>query len=310
MINLLGNNLDGDTWEKICDYCYRQRYQEYHFVKIPSNYEGDGGIEGYTGNGVVYQCYCPEREYSDNELYEKLRDKLTRDIKKLIKNEKELKAVGVKYIKEWHFVIPEYRDKRILIHAEKQRKEILAEKNKKKLDYISNDFSIYIKVIEDFSVEICRYVNITDGIKFSFPLMEKKVINKDEYPSEQLENIERKLKAISGQSSDQKRLEDLINIYAGFYLNWLELRTSISDKNPELFEKILKIQEAYKTDIEMKCKTNFDSTINAKLFNEIMDDFGKALNKEFNDLVDPKSISDLKHDTIATWLAECPLEFY
>ncbi|HAT4309301.1 TPA: hypothetical protein I9080_003154 [Clostridium perfringens] len=310
MINLLGNNLDGDTWEKICDYCYRQRYQEYHFVKIPSNYEGDGGIEGYTGNGVVYQCYCPEREYSDNELYEKLRDKLTRDIKKLIKNEKELKAVGVKYIKEWHFVIPEYRDKRILIHAEKQRKEILAEKNKKKLDYISNDFSIYIKVIEDFSVEICRYVNITDGIKFSFPLMEKKVINKDEYPSEQLENIERKLKAISGESSDQKRLEDLINIYAGFYLNWLELRTSISDKNPELFEKILKIQEAYKTDIEMKCKTNFDSTINAKLFNEIMDDFGKALNKEFNDLVDPKSISDLKHDTIATWLAECPLEFY
>ncbi|MBI5997483.1 hypothetical protein [Clostridium perfringens] len=310
MINLLGNNLDGDTWEKICDYCYRQRYQQYHFVKIPSNYNGDGGIEGYTGNGVVYQCYYPEREYSDNELYEKLRDKLTRDIKKLIKNEKELKAVGVKYIKEWHFVIPEYRDKRILIHAEEKRKEILTEKNRKKLDYISNDFKICIKVIDDFSVEICRYVNLTDGIRFSFPLMEKKEINKDEYPSEQLENIERKLKAISGQTSDQKRLDNLINIYAGFYLNWIELRTSISDKNPELFEKILNIQEAYKTDIEMRCKTNFDSTINAKLFNEIMDDFGKALNKEFNNLVDPKSISDLKHDTIATWLAECPLEFY
>lgn len=310
MINLLGNKLDGDTWEKICDYCYRERYQEYHFVKIPSNYEGDGGIEGYTHNGIVYQCYCPEKEYSNNELNDKLRDKVTKDINKLVSNGDELKALGVPIIKEWHFVTPEYRDKRILKHIEKKKDFVLKEKKKNNLDYISNDFKIVIKVIEDFSSEICRYVNLTKGIKFSFPLMESREIYRDNYPSEQLKNIERKMKAITNEKVPIERINKMVDIYASHYLNWLELRTSISDKNPELFERILYIQEACKSEIEIRCEMNIDSTINYNLFNSIMNEFEEKLKKEFDDLVDLKSLNQLKHDTIATWLAECPLEFY
>lgn len=75
----------GDTWETLCVSCYRLRYQQDHFIDIPAVYKGDAGIEGYTSTGIVIQCYCPERKYTDNESHDHYRDKMTADINKLLK---------------------------------------------------------------------------------------------------------------------------------------------------------------------------------------------------------------------------------
>lgn len=82
VLEFIQSYLNGNAWEKLCDSCYRSRYQENGYQELPAAVGGDGGIEGYTMNGIVYQCYCPEREYSDDELYNHMRDKMTRDIKK------------------------------------------------------------------------------------------------------------------------------------------------------------------------------------------------------------------------------------
>ena len=59
----------GEEWEKLCNSCYRIRYQEQGYQEIPAKYKGDGGIEGFTKNGIVYQCYCPnENDEKDNQL--------------------------------------------------------------------------------------------------------------------------------------------------------------------------------------------------------------------------------------------------
>lgn len=84
ILEFLKDTLDGKRWEQLCDGCYRDRFQDYHYTKVPSNYQGDAGIEGFTRSGIVYQCYCPEKEYTDNELYNAQRDKVTKDIGKLI----------------------------------------------------------------------------------------------------------------------------------------------------------------------------------------------------------------------------------
>ena len=62
MLEFMRNPFDGDEWEKIIDDCYRLRYQKDGYTKIDANINGDSGIEGYIGTGViVYQCYCPEK---------------------------------------------------------------------------------------------------------------------------------------------------------------------------------------------------------------------------------------------------------
>lgn len=83
ILDFLKDTLDGKSWEKLCDGCYRDRFQNENYTKVPSNYEGDAGIEGFTHSGIVYQCYCPEKDYTDNELYNALRKKVTTDIAKL-----------------------------------------------------------------------------------------------------------------------------------------------------------------------------------------------------------------------------------
>ena len=52
---------------------------------------GDLGIEGFTRTGKVFQCYCPEAPYEADELYEKQRDKINKDLNKLIKYKDELR---------------------------------------------------------------------------------------------------------------------------------------------------------------------------------------------------------------------------
>lgn len=84
ILDFYDGNLDGNAWEELCQSCYRLRYQDQHYTEIPAVQGGDAGIEGFTRNGIVNQCYFPERNYSDDELYEHLRDKMTRDIGKLL----------------------------------------------------------------------------------------------------------------------------------------------------------------------------------------------------------------------------------
>lgn len=114
--SFIEGHMTGNAWEDLCVRCYRIRYQKDNYTAIPATQGGDAGIEGFTYKGVVHQCYCPERDYSDNELYEHQRNKLTADIEKLKKNADRLKALGVPPVVEWHFNIPEYKDTRILAH--------------------------------------------------------------------------------------------------------------------------------------------------------------------------------------------------
>ena len=166
ILDFFEGKLDGDSWESICQSCYRMRYRDKHYTEIPAVHGGDAGIEGFTRTGIVNQCYCAEREYSDDELYDHQRDKMTDDINKLISPEykKRLLELGVPQIKEWHFVVPFYKDSRIIKHAETKRKEVLQKKaeNPKQYDYISQDFIIVLKQAEDFKVEITtEYENST-----------------------------------------------------------------------------------------------------------------------------------------------------
>lgn len=58
VLEFIQSYLNGNAWEKLCDSCYRSRYQENGYQELPAAVGGDGGIEGYTMNGIVYQCYC------------------------------------------------------------------------------------------------------------------------------------------------------------------------------------------------------------------------------------------------------------
>lgn len=313
MLEYLDKELKGNKWEELMSECYRIRYQNEGYQRVPASYKGDYGIEGYTKTGITYQCYCPEKEYTDDELYGKQRDKVTEDINKLIANGKGLKAIGVNIIKEWHFVTPKQKDKRILEHCTTKRNEVLKAKTDNDLNYISDDFEIIIKIDKDFATEIGRLIHLEKNIKLDFALTHTgDDIDWDNCSSEKIENIRRKIKAVMSSPNNQiddERYRRMINLYASFYTKGIELFNNIKQSYPEIYEGIFAMANASRTDVEIKCTMNSDSSINHKMFSDIMEEFEKKLKEIFGDIVTIASVAELKNDLIASWLADCPMDF-
>lgn len=313
ILNLIEGYKTGNNWEDLCVQCYRLRYQNDNYTHIPAISGGDAGIEGYTNNGIVHQCYCPEREYSDNDLYEHLRDKLSDDIGKLLKNGKRLKALGVPPIVEWHFNIPEYKDSRIISHIETKRQEVINVKNEKPEDYtyIADGFRIVIKTAEDLKPEICRIIrtNLAD-------LQLNQIIKHSETPdwskcdSEKVANIRRKIKAVmSVQEDDNEDLNKVVSIYIENYISGLEIMNNLRTTVPEIYEDIFQLEQSYKREVSVKTLMNTNKSMNISLFETILNEFQAKLERVFSQRFNETSISELKQDLVASWLADCSMEF-
>ena len=311
-LDFFGDHMNGETWEKLCDDCYRIRYQESGYQKVPATANGDAGIEGFTNN-IVYQCYYPEGEYSDQVWYEKLRDKLTTDIGKFTDKEyaKKLKRLGVKNVKQWHLVVPSYRDKRILEHAKTKTDMVIKTKkgNPEVYSYIDDDFSIFIKVADDFKIEMSRLIrNNCLDLKLDMAIKDDD-IDLSKCESVKVENIKRKVKAVRGKNSElDEHYIELINIYVKFYMRGIELLKILSKDFPEVCGDINELLLAYKKKVNSRTLLNLDNSMNATIFNEILKEFGERLEQEFQYL-SFASVIELQHDMIAGWLADCSMEF-
>lgn len=314
ILDFFEGKLDGDTWEDLCQSCYRIRYQKQHYLEVLAVHGGDAGIEGFTRTGIVNQCYCPERDYSDDELYEHLRKKMTTDIGKLLDKgyKGRLKKLGVPTIHEWHFVIPEYRDSKIIEHAETKRKEVLNAKadNPSQYDYIADDFDVVIKVAEDFKFEITKTIreSFTDA-KLNLAVREVKDIDWEQCDSEKTNNIKRKVKAVMNNVEDEDaNFNQIVNMYIESYIKGMEIMRMLRVSYAAIYEDVYNLEQVYKKQVALKTGMNTDKSMNSKIFNEILDDFEKQL-KYSCGYFNSASIIELKIDIISMWLADCSMMF-
>ena len=302
----------GDDWEELCVSCYRMRYQDDHYREIPATYKGDAGIEGYTQSGIVHQCYFPEREYTDDALYEHLRDKLTDDINKLINNAQKLANIGVPPVTEWHFVIPEYKDSRILVHATKKQSEILEAKitTPARYKHIADDFKIHVKIADDFKKEISWTLrtNIMNN-KLNITVQHINEIDWTKCDSEKVTTIRRKIKAVMPSDAPLDSIEEVVKMYVQFYLRGIETMNNWRVNFPDIHENVFRLEQSYQQEVRIKTLMNTTPTMNKTIFEEILNEFGSKLSQDFSYLFTIANIGNLKQDMVASWLADCPMEF-
>ena len=309
----LDGYMTGNAWEDLCVQCYRLRYQSDNYIEVHAVHRGDAGIEGFTNKGIVHQSYCPERVYSDNDLYEHQRDKLTADIEKLKKNAAKLQALGVPTVIEWHFNIPEYKDSRIIIHAANKQQEILKAKHDNPENYlhIADEFKIAIKIAEDFTPEISRIIrtNLTD-IRLNLAIKHSDMPDWSKCDSQKVENIRRKIKAVMRIDDDANEdLNTIINIYIGCYISGIEIMNNLRIELPEIYEEVYQLEQSYKREVSIKTRMQTDRAMNKTLFDDILTEFQLKLERDFSQRFTVASIGELKQDMAASWLADCSMEF-
>lgn len=293
--------VDGKEWEAYCQKLFRLRYRD-SYQEVPAKYGGDFGVEGFTTDGLLFQCYCPDDEPSGRDLYEAQRDKITRDIEKLKKNYKEIVKLGSGTIQTWHFVTPKYDSKDLLSHCRKKEKEI---QNLQEPEFHS-DFSIRILVEDDFIPE--REHLISTGIHRIDPIEEEATeeelnqwLNSN---NEIVDKIKRKVAKITSESTNQAALTE--KIVSAFLVGKNEIE-NLNNNFPTTHQKFKQLKASIEKETAILCLTSPEDP--KESFRNIMGKYEASLDQEFSNSMAKALIKTLTQEAIADWLGSCSLDF-
>ena len=292
--------MNGDGWEDYCQKLLRLRYEDYQ--EVPAQFGGDYGIEGFTRKGLVFQCYCPDEDPSGNDLYEKQRDKITKDINKLIKNASKISALGAGTIKEWHFLTPRYNNRSLLSHCCSKEEDV----RNKKLENVHPEFTILLKDEENYIRE--RQIFLGVGGALVPPTSEdppsKELENFFTSDNEIVQNIRTKLDKLAIAS--ERRANLTRQLVSGYVVGQNELET-LNRKFPSIYTSVLQIKSATESQLEiraLRCSSN-----NGSILSEILQEYEGDLSKDFSGSLSSALIKRLSTGAISDWLGRCPLDF-
>lgn len=294
--------LDGDKWESLIQAVFKKKYDTYQdMVASP----GDLGIEGFVlAEGIVIQCYCPDEHYDTKTLHEKQRDKITKDIKKLSLNEKELiKHIGDCKITQWLFITPRIAKHDIHAHARIKEEEV----KKAGLDFIGSSFQILVKDL-DFYIQDIRQQQIVGGEQLSFTSHYGEVITEPELTTEYDNNIKEKneIRSVVNEVYKPKNHSRLNELTKKNYLSGYDILRRIFTQSPELYERIAKLVNNFEDDVEELSMTWEESP--QKLVGWVEDKLIERFCKDphISTIEHEDLISITKH-MVARWIAECPM---
>lgn len=144
-----------DDWQQTVNLWLRTRHLS-DYQKVPDKHVGDFGIEGFSTDGNVYQAYAPDAMTTTLELYEKQRDKITKDISKFCANRTELaKMFGTMKVRRWILTVPSFDSALLVQHAATKTKEVLD----LNLPYVAEDFRVLVFDEDDFAVERAKVLS-------------------------------------------------------------------------------------------------------------------------------------------------------
>lgn len=293
---------DGDMWERFCQACFKIRYADEGYQEIVAS-PGDFGLEGFTLTGRAFQCYCPDHNYPSDELYEKQRDKISKDLQKLKQYQDHLKShlASVK-IGTWYFVTPEVRTHKLHAHCQKKAKEV----QEWCLDIISHDFKVQIHDIDYYAPQVATLAQ-AGGEPLTFDTeVPQHAFYSDADSSMYEKNINSKNSTrVAGKPAGQEKLKKLNAITWRDLLSGDDRLRKISNDFPHLFHKLLRIINQYAASVEETCVT-WEGT-NEELLDRLRNGLEKQISAEVNlSAADRNSI--VRH-IVATWLAVCPISF-
>jgi hypothetical protein len=298
-------SFDGTSWERLCQAAFKLKYGP-AYQRMPAS-PGDFGIEGWTTDGLAFQCYCPERHYSQEELYEAARDKITRDIGKLKLYAHDIaERLGATKIQKWLFVTPTINDNALHVHARKKEKDA----RKWQLTILTEDFSISLLDGGYYATEIEQCKRNSGGAVQLGPALDATEVL-PQAPEEYDKLIDRKnrqrLKFRLTSPTFESELQQFNQLVQGKFLHCDQYLATIERTSPQTFAQIIRVIGHYAE--EMQELKYFWTGEPNQLVESVRGELGNRLEKQLGGVVsfsDARRLADL---VVARWLAVCQLDF-
>ncbi|MGH2664835.1 hypothetical protein [Flavobacterium sp.] len=308
MIKTEFGTFDGDRWESISQICFKQNFREEGYQEVKAT-PGDYGIEGFTRTGKVFQCYCPDESYSSSELYEKHRDKITKDLTKLKTYEKQLqKFLGDARINKWYFVTPTYGKNDIIAHCTSKRDEVKSWG----LSIIDNDnFEVIFEDISFLHPHLSLALDATNQKVNLSPTEEISEGEKLKWKGKKInlvENAQRKHQSRFDKNAPnvEERVDDLTEKTIASFLGGNILLRLWQTEYPTEYEKFLSIVSLVENEVIEKCM--FPVQNKNDLYYSFRSLVETKLNIAFPKL-EQEMIINLTNQVLADWILRCPINF-
>ena len=303
MIQTKYGTFNGDSWEDLCQLIFKSKYMDRHYQEMVAS-PGDYGIEGFTKlDGIAFQCYCPDNHYTQKELYEKQRNKITKDLGKLRTNKAEIGSrLGPVKIKEWIFVTPLITDNNLLEHAQAKQEEVISWN----LDIIDDNFKVIIRDADFYAKEINEILTSQGKKIILFSALDISSANPILSTTEYEENINRKNRArciFNGKYNEERHLR----LNAITSKKWLESDSLLKDVEKsasEIYFHLMRVISQYETEVEELCVTWQGEA--EELINRVRDELAARIGAAIPSLAEPE-IHRLSDQMTSKWLALCPL---
>ena len=289
----------GDDWQSYSELLFQERHAPAGYQRVPDTHGGDLGLEGYSvdGNGCGYQCYATEKT-DVQERYEAQRDKMTADLRKMVRRKDEVAALlGDFHLHRWIFMVPIHDSKELVGHARKKEEEIRVAG----LPFVADDFAIVIQTEEDFSIERAK---IEDRGAARIGLVSEEVSEEsvealERDRSDQVQTMDRKLAKIT---SDPTSLREQMLRFA---VDGGNIQEHLRRNHPQTSEMVSRevASERKNVIVERDLQDLHKGSVTA-----VRQRLEERLKSEVGVLGSEQS-SRLAHATIARWLMECPLDF-
>lgn len=295
------DNLDAKGWEAFCEIMLRHHYTARHFWTVPDEDGGDCGIEFYTADGTIFQCYFPDSSVDMKTHKQRIQKKIRDDLKKLSEYEDKIaEMLGDIRIDQWVLLTPQYKSKDFLAYCNKKAKEVIGEN----LSFIDGAiFQVKIETADSYPEGKLYAQNVYSNL-IDIPISEVTPVEKEAWKqgnSKFAQNIQRKSHVLMGDKSQQ--FQDRV---VTKYLQIEKFLDRLREDHPDLYGKI-----------EDSARARLDAMTDASVFED-------SLGKKFvSDVVKDNQAAFLKHEKffsdtnmqtfsfgyLSKWIAECYMDF-
>lgn len=307
MFNTKFGPFNGTTWEGLCQQVFKRKYQAECYQQMQAS-PGDFGIEGFTVNtGWAFQCYCPEKHYERSELYEKLRDKISKDLGKLKRYEKDLLArLGSTKLARWVLVTPEIDRNALLAHARTKEAEVRAWG----LPFLTDDFTVLIQDGDHYVVEI-NEIRTAAGEALVFdeqaPVLAELKGQQEDYERNVHRKCGTRLADKAAKPDFERRVSQLSQLTVESFLESDGYFRRIAATAPPAYVKLVRLINEYEQYVIETSATWSGSA--EELTVQVRDGLAKRVADELAPEFDRTNANKVARHMTARWLAVCELNY-
>lgn len=298
---------DGNSWERLCQLVFKRKFTVDGYTQIPAT-PGDYGLEGFTkSTGCGFQCYCPDKSYPAKELYEKQRDKITTDLKKLHTNEADLKKIlGTTKLRRWYLVTPTLAHNDLVKHAQAKEAEVRGWN----LSILDADFQVLVHDADHYAAEIQEMqLAVGKALDFGGLPMALPVLGNSADTYQQ--NIMRKTRARLENRVRADKLEERVDgLYQATLREFLDHDAHfrrINDTAPMVHSRLARLINGYEADVVETCST-WEGTPQ-ELTEKIRDGLADRIVRELGPAIDETGASQIARLMVSRWIAVCEVDY-